>query len=177
LFREKQRKLPRREISRREACLFLRSVNSKIAVRLVSFASIFCYNFEAAIFRRAKIRITLKICRAPPIKNFMSDVLGLLFFVLLLIGIFVGLKILAKPHTRTEAEFERNIAESTSLLGAGVNALQEGDRPGGSAGERSSDAIERRALREEETRRKGERRRRKIDGTARKPHHNRRRRI
>ena len=59
----------------------------------------------------------------------MSDVLGLLFFVLLIIGVFVGLKILAKPQTRTEAEFERNVAESTSMLGAGVNALQEAIDP------------------------------------------------
>lgn len=55
----------------------------------------------------------------------MSDVLGLLFFVLLVLGIFVGLKILGKPQKRTEAEFERNAAESTSMLGAGMNALQE----------------------------------------------------
>lgn len=55
----------------------------------------------------------------------MSDWLGLLFFVLLAIGIFAGLKILSKPQTRTDEEFERNAAESASLLGAGVNALQE----------------------------------------------------
>ena len=55
----------------------------------------------------------------------MSDILGVLFFVLLIIGIFVGLKILSKPQKRTEAEFERNAAESTSMLGAGMNALQE----------------------------------------------------
>lgn len=55
----------------------------------------------------------------------MSDVLGLLFFVFLIIGAFVGLKMLAKPQTRTEAEFERNVTESTSMLGAGMNALQE----------------------------------------------------
>ncbi len=54
----------------------------------------------------------------------MSDWLGLLFFVLLVVGIFVGLKLLSKPQTRTEAEFERNAAEG-SALGAGVNALQE----------------------------------------------------
>ena len=59
----------------------------------------------------------------------MTDVLGLLFFVLLIIGAFVGLKILAKPQNRTEAEFERNAAESTSLLNAGVNALQEAIDP------------------------------------------------
>ncbi|MDQ6788018.1 MAG: hypothetical protein M3033_14530 [Acidobacteriota bacterium] len=55
----------------------------------------------------------------------MSDWIGLLFFVLLIAGIFVGLKILAKPKTRTEEEFERNAAESTSMLGASMNALQE----------------------------------------------------
>jgi len=55
----------------------------------------------------------------------MSDILGLIFFVLLISGIFVGLKILSKPQKRTEAEFERNAAESTSMLGAGMNALQE----------------------------------------------------
>jgi hypothetical protein len=55
----------------------------------------------------------------------MSDALGLLFFVLLVVGIFVGLRILSRRHTRTESEFERNAAESTSMLGAGMNALQE----------------------------------------------------
>ena len=55
----------------------------------------------------------------------MSDVLGLLFFVLLIVGIFVGLKILSKSKKRSEDEFERNAAESTSMLGAGMNALQE----------------------------------------------------
>ena len=55
----------------------------------------------------------------------MNDWLGLLFFVLLIAGLFVGLKILAKPTQRTEEEFERGAAESASLLGASVNALQE----------------------------------------------------
>lgn len=55
----------------------------------------------------------------------MADWIGLLFFVFLIVSIFVGLKILSKPVTRTEAEFERNAAESTSMLGAGMNALQE----------------------------------------------------
>jgi hypothetical protein len=54
----------------------------------------------------------------------MQDWLGLLFFVLLIVGVFVGLKILAKPTKRTEAEFERNAAEG-SMLGASVNALQQ----------------------------------------------------
>ena len=55
----------------------------------------------------------------------MSDWFGLLFFVLLIVGIIVGLKILSKPVKRTEEEFERNAAESASMLGAGINALQE----------------------------------------------------
>ena len=59
---------------------------------------------------------------------FMSDIIGLLFFVLLIIGVFIGLRILSKPQTRTEAEFERNAAESSSMGGA-VNALQEAFDP------------------------------------------------
>lgn len=55
----------------------------------------------------------------------MSDWIGLLFFVLLIVGAFVGLKILSKPQTRTTEEFERRAAESTSMLGASMNALQE----------------------------------------------------
>ena len=55
----------------------------------------------------------------------MTDWIGLLFFVLLIVGILVGLKILSKPVKRTEAEFERNVAEGTTMLGAGMNALQE----------------------------------------------------
>jgi hypothetical protein len=54
----------------------------------------------------------------------MTDWLGLLFFVLLVVGIIVGLKLLSKPQKRTEAEFERNAAEG-SALGAGMNVLQE----------------------------------------------------
>ena len=55
----------------------------------------------------------------------MSDWIGLAFFGLVIAGIFIGLKILAKPATRTEEEFERNAAESASMLGASMNALQE----------------------------------------------------
>lgn len=55
----------------------------------------------------------------------MSDWIGVLFFVLLIVGVFAGLKILSKPATRTEEEFERNAAESASMLGASMNALQE----------------------------------------------------
>jgi hypothetical protein len=55
----------------------------------------------------------------------MSDWLGLGFFILLIVGVFVGLKALSKPVTRTEEEFERNAAEGTTMLGASMNALQE----------------------------------------------------
>ena len=55
----------------------------------------------------------------------MQDWIGLLFIILLIVGAFVGLKILAKPTKRTEEEFERSAAESASLLGASMNALQE----------------------------------------------------
>ena len=55
----------------------------------------------------------------------MSDWLGLLFFVLLIVGIIVGLKVLAKPQKRTAEEFERNAAENKTMLGASMNALQE----------------------------------------------------
>ena len=55
----------------------------------------------------------------------MSDWLGLLFIVLLVVGAVVGLKILSKPQTRTAEEFERNAAEGTTMLGASMNALNE----------------------------------------------------
>jgi hypothetical protein len=55
----------------------------------------------------------------------MSDWLGLLFFVLLIGGIFLGLKLLSKPQKRTEEEFERNAAENSTMLGASMNALHE----------------------------------------------------
>lgn len=63
------------------------------------------------------------------IKNRMSDILGLMFFVLLIVGAFVGLKVLSKPQKRTAAEFERNVAEGGSAIGAAVNALQEAFDP------------------------------------------------
>ena len=55
----------------------------------------------------------------------MNDWIGLLFFVLLIVGVLFGLKMLAKPQTRTSEEFERNAAEGTTGLGASMNALQE----------------------------------------------------
>ena len=55
----------------------------------------------------------------------MADWIGLIFFILLIVGIIAGLKLLSKPATRTEEEFERNAAASSSMLGASMNALQE----------------------------------------------------
>jgi hypothetical protein len=55
----------------------------------------------------------------------MNDWIGLVFFVLLIVGVIAGLRALAKPRPRTEAEFERNAAEGTTALGAGMNALNE----------------------------------------------------
>ena len=55
----------------------------------------------------------------------MQDWIGLAFFILLIIGIIVGLKLLGKPQTRTEQEFERNAAENPTMLGTSMNALQE----------------------------------------------------
>jgi hypothetical protein len=55
----------------------------------------------------------------------MSDWIGLGFFVLLIVGAIVALKMLAKERPRTSHEFERNAAEGTTMLGASMNALQE----------------------------------------------------
>ena len=55
----------------------------------------------------------------------MGDWIGLGFFVLLIIGAFFGLRALSKSKTRTNEEFERNAAESASMLSASMNALQE----------------------------------------------------
>ncbi|REJ78171.1 MAG: hypothetical protein DWQ47_17665 [Acidobacteria bacterium] len=54
----------------------------------------------------------------------MNDLAGILFFVLLALGAFFGLRALSAKKPRTEADFERGAEESASLLGAGVNALQ-----------------------------------------------------
>lgn len=54
----------------------------------------------------------------------MRDWFGLLFFVLLIVGAFAGLKFLSRPQKKTEAEFERGAAENSTMLGASFNALQ-----------------------------------------------------
>jgi hypothetical protein len=55
----------------------------------------------------------------------MADWIGILFFVLLIAGVIAGLKVLSKPRVSTEDEFEKRAAENTTMLGAGMNALQE----------------------------------------------------
>jgi hypothetical protein len=60
----------------------------------------------------------------------MSDWIGLAFFVLLLAGAVIGLKVLARPQTRTSDEFERSAAENPSFTGALLNALHDVTDPG-----------------------------------------------
>ncbi|HMS07969.1 MAG TPA: hypothetical protein PKE66_00685 [Pyrinomonadaceae bacterium] len=60
----------------------------------------------------------------------MGDWIGLGIIVLVIAGAYFGLRTIARPATRTEEEFERRAAESTSGLGASVNALQEILDPG-----------------------------------------------
>jgi hypothetical protein len=55
----------------------------------------------------------------------MSDWIGLLFFVLLIVGILFGLRALAKPRPRTSEEFERSAAEGTTMAGALLSALHD----------------------------------------------------
>lgn len=55
----------------------------------------------------------------------MQDWIGLAFFVLLIVGVFFGLKILSKPQTRTSEEFERNASENTTSMGATMNAFND----------------------------------------------------
>ena len=55
----------------------------------------------------------------------MENWIGLAFFLLLILGVVVGLKVLARPRTRTAEEFERNAAGGTTSLGASMNALHE----------------------------------------------------
>ena len=55
----------------------------------------------------------------------MSDWIGLTFFVLLIVGVIVGLRALSKPRVTTSEEFEQNAAEGTTMVGASMNALHE----------------------------------------------------
>ena len=54
----------------------------------------------------------------------MSDYLGSAFFVLLLAGIYFGIRTLANPGKRSQADFERRAGEG-GLLGAGLFALNK----------------------------------------------------
>jgi hypothetical protein len=54
----------------------------------------------------------------------MSDWIGLGFFVLLIVGVVVGLKALSRPRVSTAEEFERRAAEEKTMLGASLGALQ-----------------------------------------------------
>jgi hypothetical protein len=55
----------------------------------------------------------------------MNDWIGLIFFVLVIVGIFVGLRILSKPTKRTAEDFEKRAAEGSGLSGSGMQALHE----------------------------------------------------
>ncbi len=64
----------------------------------------------------------------------MSDWIGLTFFLLIPVGILIGLKLLSRNRTSTEQEFEQRASESGSLLSAGVNALNGMLNPGEAKG-------------------------------------------
>ena len=55
----------------------------------------------------------------------MGDWIGLGFFIILGLAAIAGLRSLSRPRTKTAEEFERNAAEGTTMMGAGMNALQE----------------------------------------------------
>ncbi len=55
----------------------------------------------------------------------MNDLWGIAFFASLAVGAYFGLRKLARPISRSEEDFERSAAASTSFLGASMNALQE----------------------------------------------------
>jgi len=55
----------------------------------------------------------------------MTEILGLLFFVLLGVGIFFGLRVISRERVSTAEEFEKSASEGPSLVGAGVKALQD----------------------------------------------------
>ena len=55
----------------------------------------------------------------------MSDWIGILFFLLLLVGAFVGVRALANQKPRTTEDFEKNAVENTTMAGALLNALHD----------------------------------------------------
>ncbi len=64
----------------------------------------------------------------------MGDLIGLAFFILIPVVIFIGLKLLSKNRKSTEQEFEQRASESGSLLSAGINALNGMLNPGEAKG-------------------------------------------
>jgi len=57
--------------------------------------------------------------------NDMADWYGLIFLGLLVAGALIGLKLLSRQRVSTADEFEKRAADSTTAMGAGLNALQE----------------------------------------------------
>ncbi len=55
----------------------------------------------------------------------MQDWIGLGFFIVLIAGAVIGLKVLSRGRVSTAEEFERRAAEEKTMLGASMNALQE----------------------------------------------------
>ncbi len=55
----------------------------------------------------------------------MSDWMGIVFFALFALGVYFGLRMLARPVRKTDSEFEQRVAASTSMLNASMNALHE----------------------------------------------------
>src|SRR5882762_7387410 len=60
----------------------------------------------------------------------MGEWLGVGFFVLLFVGVLVGLKLLSKPRPRTSEEFERSASQNTTMVGSLMNALHDVTDPG-----------------------------------------------
>ena len=55
----------------------------------------------------------------------MSDLIGLGFLILLVVGAWIGLRTLSKPRKLSEQEFERKVGEGRSLINAGMMELDK----------------------------------------------------
>ncbi len=55
----------------------------------------------------------------------MGDWFGLIFFIILIAGIFFGIKLLGNQPKRTEEDVENRVSDGTGLLSASVNGLNE----------------------------------------------------
>ena len=64
----------------------------------------------------------------------MSDWIGLISIILILCGIYFGLKHLNKPKSLIEPDFEKRVYDSAQLLSAGINALNENLNPSDAKG-------------------------------------------